>query len=131
MQLVSHIYGGLDISPIDGGTIELKPEWNNVIIPILYGHWDKGANRLSHGDVEATIQNYILDQLDSLYTSYELIISLTYLNNYHVYDTTYNINSIVPSIPLAYYQNNKLFYQQIDIYNKLEDSLIICWGNYA
>lgn len=129
MQLVSHIYGGLDISPIDGGTIELCSGWNNIIIPIVYGHWDSENNRLKHDNVKATIQTYILDQLDSLYDSYQLIFSLTYLNTYHIYDTTYSVDSIVPSIPLAYYdENNKLTYQQLDIYNKLETSLLFSWG---
>jgi len=93
-------------SGFGGGTIEIEFGWSLCAIPIEQGYWSSTAHRHIHDNVTtAKFKNYVLDQIDDLYSSGLIEVANTYTG-----DNQFFFSYIPGSTPESSPNNFNLIY---------------------
>ncbi len=108
---------GATVSGIGGtGSIQLEYGWQLIAIPIAYGYWDSTAHEHVHDDITtAKIENYVMDQIEDLYTNVSGttvsgVEEIVEVANTYTGDNQFSWSYVVGSTPTPSPHNFQLVY---------------------
>lgn len=118
-------WAGYDLTECDAtasgiggyGTIQLEYGWQLIAIPIMYGYWDSTAHEHVHDEItQAKFENYVLDQIEDLYTNVSGttvsgVEEIVEVANTYLGDNQFFWSYVVGSTPTSSPHNFRLVYE--------------------